>query len=287
MQANDFASEQPLFSQTPAALHAQATSCPDNKRPSHLPQPVSVSTVDFRIVAETPDLLVVDKPAGLLIHPTKPGGPPTLWEGLGALLAYEIANGGQVSLINRLDRETSGLVLVAKNAAAARYAAIAMQSGKIGKIYLAIVAGHPRNDEFCIDAPIVRQGEVAPTRIHLKRTVHPAGAPAQTCFRVCQRFTNALGDFSLLKASPITGRTHQIRVHTALAGHPVVGDKIYGPSEDCYLEFIQTGWTPALKNQLLMSRHALHSAGMTLQWNGPLLKWNSPLPKEMETFLRQ
>ena len=74
----------------------------------------------FRILGETPDLIAVDKPPFLLVHPSKPGGPVTLWDRLRELLAYEIAGGGQVSLINRLDRETSGIVLVAKNATAAR-----------------------------------------------------------------------------------------------------------------------------------------------------------------------
>ncbi|HEY5792853.1 MAG TPA: pseudouridine synthase, partial [Chthoniobacterales bacterium] len=86
---------------------------------------------NFRVVAETPDLLVVDKPPGLLVHPTKPGGPKTLLDALRELLAYEIENGGQVSIINRLDRETSGLVLIAKNAEAASRCARAMQAGRI------------------------------------------------------------------------------------------------------------------------------------------------------------
>jgi 23S rRNA pseudouridine1911/1915/1917 synthase len=84
---------------------------------------MSHDQADFEIIGETPDLIAVNKPAGLLVHPTKPGGPRTLWDALKDLLGYEIANGGQVSLINRLDRETSGLVLVAKNASAARRAA--------------------------------------------------------------------------------------------------------------------------------------------------------------------
>ena len=79
-----------------------------------------VTSRDFRIIDETADYLVVDKPAFLLTHPTKPDGPPTLWKALRELLAFEIANGGQVSIVNRLDRETSGLVLIAKTAAAAR-----------------------------------------------------------------------------------------------------------------------------------------------------------------------
>lgn len=239
---------------------------------------------EFRIIGETPDLLVVNKPAGVLVHPSKPDGPRTLWDGLKELLSYELANKGQVSLINRLDRETSGLVLVAKHSVAARKAAIAMQEGKIKKTYLAILSGHPGESFFCIDAPIIRQGEVAPTKIHLKRMIHPSGANAKTHFRVLKNIENAFGRFSMVEAQPVTGRTHQIRLHASHAGHPVVGDKIYGPSEDCYLEFIQTGWTPSLERQLLMPRHALHSAGLELEWEENLLEWRTGWARDLKYF---
>jgi 23S rRNA pseudouridine1911/1915/1917 synthase len=240
---------------------------------------------EFRVLGETPDLMVVDKPAGLLVHPSKPGGPKTLWDGLRELLAYEIANGGQVSLINRLDRETSGIVLVAKNASAARSAAIAMQEGQIKKTYLTLVFGHPERDTFSIDAPIIRQGEVADTRIHLKRTIHAAGAHALTNFTVRKRFENQHGKFSLVEAKPITGRTHQIRVHMASTGHYVLGDKIYGPSEQLYLDFVETGWTPRLAEILHLSRHALHSSGLTIPWNGENLCWQCEPPQDFQDFI--
>jgi 23S rRNA pseudouridine1911/1915/1917 synthase len=239
---------------------------------------------DFRIIGETEDLLIVEKPAGLLVHPSKPDGRRTLWDGLRELLSYEIANGGQVSLINRLDRETSGLVLVAKHPAAAREAAMAMQAGKIKKTYLAILWGTPTEKSFSLDAPIIRQGEVEPTKIHLKRMIHPTGASAKTHFRVLRSFATESGDFSLVEAQPLTGRTHQIRLHASHAGYPVVGDKIYGPSEDCYLEFIQTGWTPSLEASLLMNRHALHSSGLGIEWKGKWLEWQIECPQDMKSF---
>ena len=96
-----------------------------------------------RIVAETDDYLVVDKPPFLLIHPSKPDGAPTLWAALRELLAFELVNGGQVSIVNRLDRETSGLVLIAKNREAARRFGKAMERHQIEKEYLAIVHGWP------------------------------------------------------------------------------------------------------------------------------------------------
>ena len=245
---------------------------------------VNPNQEEFEILGETADLLAVNKPAGLLVHPTKPHGPRTLWDGLRDLLRYEIANGGQVSLINRLDRETSGIVLVAKSARAARTAAMAMQEGKIKKSYMAIVSGWPE-DTFEIEAPIIRLGEVGETTIHLQRAVHPSGAAAHTRFRVLSRIEREKGRFSLISAEPLTGRTHQIRVHLAHTGHPVVGDKIYGPSPDCYLEFIRTGWTPALAERLLLPRHALHSAELVLEWNGAPLHWSCGLPADMREFV--
>src|SRR5205807_8871726 len=105
------------------------------------------------------------------------------------LLAFEIANGGQVSIVNRLDRETSGLVLVAKNAASARSFGLLMQEHRIGKEYLAIVWGWPEWDQISVNSPLARQGEHMPSRIWLKQMVHPAGAEARTNFRVERRFT--------------------------------------------------------------------------------------------------
>src|SRR2546425_898828 len=116
------------------------------------------STRDFKIMAETDDYVVVEKPPFLLVHPTKPGGPPTLWSELRNLLAFEIANGGQVSIVNRLDRETSGLMLVAKTSAAARRFGRLMQEQRILKEYLAIVWGWPEWEKNSVDAPPARQG---------------------------------------------------------------------------------------------------------------------------------
>ena len=132
----------------------------------------------FRIVAETDDLLVVDKPPFLLIHPTKPDGTPTLWAELRELLAFELVNGGQVSILNRLDRETSGLVLIAKNLPTARRLGRAMERRQIEKEYLAIVRGWPEWETVTVDAPLARQGEHQTSAIWLKQMIHARGAPA-------------------------------------------------------------------------------------------------------------
>jgi 23S rRNA pseudouridine1911/1915/1917 synthase len=238
---------------------------------------------DFAIVAETGDFMVVEKPPFLLVHPTKPSRARTLWGELKQLLAFEIANGGQVSIVNRLDRETSGLVLVAKNAAAARRFGLLMQEQRIAKEYLAIVWGSPEWETNSVDAPLARQGAHTSSAIWLKQTIHPAGAPARTDFRVERRFTRAgAGSFSVIRVFPRTGRTHQIRVHLASLGHPIVGDKIYGPDETLYLEFIGTGWTPKLESRLLLPRHALHSAALEIDGGE---RWESQLPADLAEFV--
>jgi 23S rRNA pseudouridine1911/1915/1917 synthase len=237
---------------------------------------------DFQIIAETEDLLVINKPPFLLVHPTKPGGPITLWDRLHELLVYEKTTGGQISLINRLDRETSGLMLVAKNYKAARYCSMAMEQRKIKKEYLAIVIGFLEKEEQTIDTPILRLGEVASSNIWLKRATHPQGIPAMTHVRVEKKFIHPkYGPLTLLRCSPLTGRTHQIRVHLASIGHPVVGDKIYGPSEECYLEFIRTGWTAALTEKLWLPRHALHSAALGIFYDGVTYRWEDSLPADL------
>jgi 23S rRNA pseudouridine1911/1915/1917 synthase len=273
----------------------------------------------FTIIDETDEYLVVDKPPFLLTHPTKPGQQQTLWNELRKLLAFEIVNSGQVSIVNRLDRETSGLVLVAKTSAAARRFGLLMQQGRLRKEYLAIVWGWPIWEKTLVDAPLDRQGKHQPSAIWLKQAIHPAGAAARTEFAVEKRFVRhsdsdpatAGGDprtpnagtsdppppwtgsavasgrvlpenrFALVRALPLTGRTHQIRVHLSSLGHPIVGDKIYGPDERLYLEFIQHGWTPALSRLLLLPRHALHSVKLEIEGGH---EWVSKLPSDLAQF---
>lgn len=244
---------------------------------------------NFRVVDETDDWIVIDKPPHLQAHPSKPDGTFTLWDGLRELLAFEMANGGQVSIINRLDRETSGLTLVCKTAQAARHFARLMEKRRIHKEYLAIVHGWPEREDSGIDAPLARLGKHAPSQIWLKQAVHPAGAPARTSIRVEKRFereTTNGSRFSLIRAIPETGRTHQIRVHLAHIGHPIVGDKIYGMDERNYLTFIETGWTERLARSLLLPRHALHSAVLKIEADGEPLEWQAPLPADLADFMR-
>jgi 23S rRNA pseudouridine1911/1915/1917 synthase len=236
------------------------------------------SPLKFRVVAETQDYLVVDKPPFLLIHPSKPDGTPTLWAALRELLAFELVNGGQVSIVNRLDRETSGLVLIAKNAVSARRFGRAMERRQIEKEYLAIVHDWPEWETMSLEAPLARQGEHQKSAIWLKQMIHERGAVALTDFFVEQRFVRQKKRFALVRAIPRTGRTHQLRVHLAHLGHAIVGDKIYGPNEKLYLRFIETGWTDDLAKKLLLPRQALHSARLRLAGE---FDWQSPLPGDL------
>jgi 23S rRNA pseudouridine1911/1915/1917 synthase len=240
----------------------------------------------FSVLDETDDYIVVDKPAPLQIHPGTPDGTPTLWHGLKDLLAYEVANGGQVSIINRLDRETSGVVLVAKNAATARMFGMAMQERKVHKRYWAIVHDWPEWDDLQCDAPILRKGEVTESPIWVKQMVHEEGVDCLTRFRVMQRTTHAAaGRLALVECAPETGRMHQIRVHLSHLGHPILGDKIYGRDERCYLEFIETGWTPELETKVFSSRQALHSHRLEIECADFASGWEAPVPAEMRKWL--
>ena len=134
------------------------------------------------IVYEDDRFLVIDKPANLLVHPTGPGGSDTLWDELKRFLAFEIVNGARISFVNRLDRETSGLILVAKTTDAARQLGLMIAQHRIRKTYTAIVFGWPAEEKYVVDQPLLRQGTVLPSRIWLKQAVHPDGYPALTSF---------------------------------------------------------------------------------------------------------
>ncbi len=234
---------------------------------------------DFTVIDETADHIVVDKPAPLLVHPSVPGNPPTLLDGLAGLLAFEIANGATLSIINRLDRETSGVVLIAKGKTAARRFGRAMERRQFEKEYVALVEGHPAADDFEVDAPLRRAGEFEESAIWVKQAVHPEGSPSSTQFSVVRRGWFRGRAASLLRARPRTGRMHQIRAHLNHAGYPLIGDKIYGPDERCYLRFIETGWTPELHDVLLLPRQALHCSRMRLPGVGD---WTAPTPPGFE-----
>lgn len=231
----------------------------------------------FHIVHEDADLLVINKPAGLVCHPTKRDAMSSL---IGRVRLH-LGEPARPHIINRLDRETSGLVIVAKTDDTARQLRRLWETRAVTKTYLAIVHGHVREDRGVINAPLGRDER---SRVAIKDRVRPDGAPAQTEFAVERRLERAPASqiplnagggekeparpFTLLRVTPRTGRKHQIRIHLAHLGHPIVGDKLYGADEDCYLALVEDRLTEAQRCQLILPWQALHAAELRFVWRG-------------------
>lgn len=264
----------------------RATSRLGHERGPVHPAEVSLrAVVDFKVLDESDDWIVVDKPAPLIVHPANGKSEPNLLGGVEVLLAYERQNGAALSIITRLDRETSGIVLVAKHREAARDLGRVFERRQAEKEYLAIVHGWPAWEEWTCEQPILRKGEVEDSEIWLLQMVHASGKDCMTRFRVESRVLRERCPFSLIRCFPGTGRMHQIRVHLAHGGHPIVGDKLYSGNGGEYLEWIRTGWTDSLADRLLLDRHALHATRLSIPWNDGRVHWNSPLPGDLARFL--
>lgn len=241
--------------------------------------------VDFEVIDESPDWIVVNKPAPLIVHPANRKPEPTLLGGVEVLLSYEMENGACPAIVTRLDRDTSGLVLVALHTRAARELGMIFERREARKEYLAVVWGWPEADEWVCNAPILRAGEIAQSPIWVRQIVHEQGKACSTAFRVERRFERPEGKFSLVRCFPETGRMHQIRVHLADGGHPIVGDKLYTGDGENYVEWMRTGWTLELKSRLLLPRHALHAAVLEVPWAGDKVEWNAGLFSDMRDFI--
>ncbi len=248
--------------------------------------------VNFQVIAESDDWIVVNKPAPLIVHPANLKPEPTLLGGLEQLLAFEIQNGACLGIVTRLDRETSGVVLVAKHTAAARELGWIFERRQAHKEYLAIVRGWPEVDEWQCDAPIIRAGELAqssfpslpPAAIWVRQVVSPQGRDCLTRFVVERRFERGEGRFALIRCFPETGRMHQIRVHLASSGFPIMGDKLYSHDGAEYLAWMADGWTPELAQRLVLPRHALHAAVLEIPWAGQQIRWEAELPQDLVEF---
>jgi 23S rRNA pseudouridine1911/1915/1917 synthase len=220
--------------------------------------------IPLTIRYEDHDLLVVDKPAGMVVHPAPGHATGTL---VNALLYHypDIAISGDLrpGIVHRIDRDTSGLLVVAKNDRAKAHLQAQQQARTMTKIYLALIEGAFREPEGTIEAPIGRH----PTdRLRMAIVAH--GRPSRTDYRELER----LGNYSLVEARLHTGRTHQIRVHFAHKHHPIAGDSVYGPRRSTR--------TPGLERQFLHAS-CLGFHGLDGTW----IETRSPLPDDLRSVL--
>ncbi len=221
----------------------------------------------FEVIYEDGDLLVVNKPAGLVCHPTKTDE----YSSLISRARLYLGNGSHPQLVNRLDRETSGVTVIAKTEATARELRRIWEERRVEKNYLALVHGIVRDDHGIIDAPL---GKDESSQVAIKDCVRADGAPSRTEFWRTSNFAVGSWTFDVCVAStlllvrPHTGRKHQIRIHLASIGHPIVGDKIYGGDENLYLAFVESRLTPEQRQRLILPNHALHAVEVKFEWRG-------------------
>lgn len=236
---------------------------PPEPAPHLAPEP----GIDLRIAYEDQDLLVVDKPTGLVVHPSPGHRSGTL---VNALLARGTDYGGiagvqRPGIVHRLDRETSGLLMVAKHDAAQASLMAQLKARRIKKTYLALVMGAVAASVGRVEAPIGRD-----PRDRQRFAVVPDGRAAATGYRVRERYPG----WTLLELDLLTGRTHQIRVHLSAIGHPVAGDTVYG-----------TG--TSRRGPEGLGRLFLHAwrLELTSPSSGRLIRVQAPLPPELEQVL--
>jgi 23S rRNA pseudouridine1911/1915/1917 synthase len=234
--------------------------------PAEMPEPVLPEDIPLDIIYEDEALLVVNKPAGMVVHPALGHPSGTL---VNAVLAHcpqvaEVGGLDRAGIVHRLDKDTSGLVLIAKDEATRAALQRQFKRRQVVKTYLALVEGPMYPREGVIEAPVGRD-----KRQRKKMAVVRSGRQARTMYRAVEYFD----DHTLLEVRPHTGRTHQVRVHLAWLGYPVVGDAVYGHR----------------RQRLLRRRHFLHAARLhfTHPVMGEEMEFEAPLPPELSTVLKR
>ncbi len=234
--------------------------------------PAGPEPMGLTVVWEDADLIVVNKPAGLVVHPGAGHHGGTLLNGL--LYRYpELDRVPRGGLVHRLDKDTSGLLVIARNEPAHTRLTRAIAAREVRRVYWALVLGEPTAGQK-IEAPLGRD-----RRNRQRRAVVPSGKPADTTFRIRERFTGAC----LIEASLGTGRTHQIRVHLAHVGYPLVGDPLYGGRSRS-----ARGMCAEVREAVrTFSRQALHAQSLSFRHPGTRepCEWEAPLPQDLEDLL--
>jgi len=224
-----------------------------------IPPAPNFSEQKLPIIYEDSDVIVINKPAGVLTHAK---GAISDEFTVGEFMRDRTTDGNDTNrpgIVHRLDRDTSGVMIAAKNAEAKRWLQKQFSQRKLKKTYLALVQGHPKEPAAQLDLPIERNPKKPQTF-----RVAPNGKPAQTQYRTLQSFK----DFSLLELKPTTGRTHQLRVHLAYLNCPIVGDRLYGKIND------------------KLGRMFLHAAELEVTLPSRQRKvFKAPLPNELNSFL--
>lgn len=225
--------------------------------------------IPLDIIYEDDDMLAINKPAGMVVHPSPGHSEGTL---VNAVLGYcpnleGVGGERRPGIVHRLDKETSGLILVAKNDLALRHLQRQFKRRTIKKTYLALVEGHVQPPQALVDAPIGRD----PNHRQRMAVIAPGSSARSRRAQTEYQLLRIYGDYSLLECYPRTGRTHQIRVHLAFAGFPIVGDTTYGRR----------------KQRLELDRHFLHASALTLERpaDDKALSLEAPLPEELKAVL--
>jgi RluA family pseudouridine synthase len=233
---------------------------------------------DITVLHQDKDILVVNKPAGVLVIPDRAGR-----GGILPLLRQkmELSDEQDLRLVHRIDRDTSGVLLIARHIDAQRSVVEQFQRHKVIKKYLALVAGQPAVDSGTIDQRIAESGRAGRYR------VDPAGKRAITKWRVLQRFAG----YCLLECRPVTGRTHQIRVHLQSIGLPLAVDPVYGGGESLLLSQFKSGYKRSTRKpeRPLLGRLSLHAQSLRFAHprTGELMQVEAPLPDDLARALRQ
>jgi 23S rRNA pseudouridine955/2504/2580 synthase/23S rRNA pseudouridine1911/1915/1917 synthase len=236
----------------------------------------------FKIIFENENYLIVDKSGNLPVHPAGPFFRNTLWR----ILSEQY---GKIHFLNRIDRESSGLVLVAKNPETAANFANLNSSGQVIKRYIVIVSGAFNYDEIRAEGFIIKDAE---SKIRKKRKfVSVAAIPCPQAENACTIFRKitVCDEFSVIEAELKTGRTHQIRAALLALGHPVIGDKIYGQNEMFYLKFTNDSLNEEDISVLKTKRQMLHSAMIRFKigQDASPTTFSSPLHQDMREFIEK